>query len=82
MTLIMGASCKDGVFLIADKKFTYSDGSQPDYGNKITGEIGGMLTAFSGDRGTFELFRNRLRDYVRTSEKNDERSTSDIDEIL
>jgi hypothetical protein len=76
-----------GVALIADRRLTNRDGSQPEYGDKITGEIWGMLTAFSGDRGTFELFRNRLRHYVRTSKKDEEQSNqklhnSDIDEIL
>jgi 20S proteasome alpha/beta subunit len=70
MTLIMGARCKDGVVLVADRKLTYPDRSQVNYGDKITGEIVGVLTAFSGDQGTFELFTNRVRNYVKTSEEN------------
>jgi hypothetical protein len=37
------------------------------YDNKITGEIRGVLTAFSGDAGTFQVFASTLRDYVITS---------------
>ncbi len=68
MTLIMGARCKDGVVLVADRKLTSLDRSV-NYGNKITGETVGVLTAFSGDQGTFELFTNRVRNYVKTSEE-------------
>lgn len=65
MTLILGARCIDGVVLVADRKFT-SEEAKIDYGNKITGEIPGLLTAFSGDRATFEAFTNRLRSFLTT----------------
>jgi 20S proteasome alpha/beta subunit len=65
----MGARCKDGMVLVADTKLTSLDRSHVNYGNKITGETVGFLTAFSGDQGTFELFTNRVRNYVKTSEE-------------
>ena len=37
------------------------------YADKITGEIDGILTGFSGDAGAFEVFRSTLRDYVTTT---------------
>ena len=66
---MMGGRCKDGVVLVADRKLTSRDSSQVNYCDKITGEIVDVLTAFSGDQGTFELFTNRVRNYVRTSEE-------------
>jgi hypothetical protein len=50
------------------------------YCHKITGEITGVLTGFSGDRGTFELFRNRLRNYTKQIER--EKKEIDIDDII
>lgn len=71
MTLIVGAKCGDGVVLVADSKLTEDiSGLQFSYDNKITGGLAGILTAFSGDRGTFQIFTTRLRDYVTTTGKN------------
>jgi 20S proteasome alpha/beta subunit len=66
MTLILGCRCKNGVSLVADRKFiaTGMSGQQHEYGDKITGEIEGILTGFSGDVGTFQVFAVTLRDYV------------------
>jgi 20S proteasome alpha/beta subunit len=65
MTYVLGARCINGVVLVADRKFTISGGTDYlfDVG-KLTGEISGIITGFSGDRGTFELFRNNIRDYI------------------
>jgi 20S proteasome alpha/beta subunit len=69
MTLILGARCRDGVVLVGDRKMTQTDtgGIHNAYDDKITGEIDGILTAFSGDAGTFQVFVNTLRDYVTTT---------------
>ena len=61
MTLLLGAICTDGVVLAADRKFTSSN---PAYGDKITGELNGILTGFSGDRGNFVLFTTGLKKFV------------------
>jgi 20S proteasome alpha/beta subunit len=77
VTLILGGRCRDGVVLVADSKLTEDriDGLHFSYDNKITGEIEGILTAFSGDRGMFEVFTTRLRDYVNTTTQNQIRET-------
>lgn len=91
MTLIMGARCADGTMLVADRKMSSGVGSDVEYANKVTGEIKGALTAFSGDRGTFELFRNRLRNYVKTLEdqrkerrdkRNRDKFRGDVNKVL
>jgi 20S proteasome alpha/beta subunit len=65
MTLILGARCHDGVVLVADTKFTINDGSNHIHDReKITGEINGVLSAFSGSRRIFESFRVEFRDFV------------------
>ena len=65
-TLILGARCVDGVVLMGDRKMTQTDssGMHDAYDDKITGEIDGILTGFSGDAGAFEVFRSTLKDYV------------------
>jgi 20S proteasome alpha/beta subunit len=57
MTLILASRCIDGVVIIADRKFTPigTIGIRYQYGNKITGELRGILTAFSGDAGAFKF---------------------------
>lgn len=82
MTLIMGARCIDGVVLVADRKINSREESEPVYGDKITGEIREILTGFSGDRGTFELFTNRLRSYAREMDEQIKKRRTDIDEII
>jgi 20S proteasome alpha/beta subunit len=61
MTLLLGARCTDGVVLAADRKFA---GRRPVFEDKITGELKGMLTGFSGDYGSFIVFTAGLRKYV------------------
>jgi 20S proteasome alpha/beta subunit len=75
-TLILGARCVDGVALVADTKITtiYDVGRRYSYGKKITGELEGILTGFSGHKGVFEVFAMTLRDYVKsTTETNREK---------
>jgi len=68
MTYILGARCKDGVVLIADRKFTIDAGAGYEYDDKLFGDLAGVIVGFSGSRGTFEIFRTRIRDYVITSQ--------------
>jgi 20S proteasome alpha/beta subunit len=68
MTYILGSRCHDGVVIIADSKFTTSNGAttyQYDV-DKITGEFPGYITAFSGERYKFERFRSEIREYRST----------------
>jgi 20S proteasome alpha/beta subunit len=67
MTLIFGAKCVDGVVLAGDRKFTMTDvyGTHYIYGDKILGELNGVLTGFSGDLGAFQVFSRTLKNYVR-----------------
>ena len=46
---------------------TNPSGTHDVYYNKITGELNGILTAFSGDAGAFQVFVSPLRDYVLTT---------------
>jgi 20S proteasome alpha/beta subunit len=62
VTYILGSRCKDGVVLVADTKLTVDGGANYDYDDKITGEIRGVLTGFSGDKEPFTEFRMRLRE--------------------
>ncbi|HYA84408.1 MAG TPA: hypothetical protein VEH06_13315 [Candidatus Bathyarchaeia archaeon] len=76
MTLILGARCIDGVVLIGDRRVTQTLSSGPRYvyEDKITGEIDGILTGFAGDQGAFEVFRTKLRVYVTTKIREDEKN--------
>ena len=57
MTLILGARCRDGAVLVADSKLTEDNsGLQFSYDNKTTGELQGILTAFSGDRNISDIY--------------------------
>ena len=62
MTLILGAKCVDGVVLVGDRKFTVTDlyGTTYIYGDKILGELNGVLTGFSGDLGAFQVFTRKI----------------------
>jgi 20S proteasome alpha/beta subunit len=64
MTYLLGARCKDGVVLLGDRKFTIDYGADETFDDKITGEIPGILTGFSGTRRMFERFRAEIRNYV------------------
>jgi 20S proteasome alpha/beta subunit len=66
MTYILGSRCKDGVVLIVDRKFTIDAGAGYEYDDKLFGDLAGVIVGFSGSRGTFEILRTRIRDYVIT----------------
>jgi 20S proteasome alpha/beta subunit len=57
MTIILGVKCIDGIVLVGDRKLRDSNKTDFSYGDKITGEVKGFLTAFSGDKSVFDLFR-------------------------
>ena len=46
MTYILGSQCKDGVVLVADKKFTVDGGSSYEYGDKLFGDLTGIIVGF------------------------------------
>lgn len=69
MTYVLGARCFDGVVLIADTKMTVEGGIDTKFGDKITGELTGVLTSFSGLRDQFEPFRSQLREFRSSLDK-------------
>lgn len=65
MTFILGARCKDGVVLIADKKVTTIDGGLDfDFRNKLFGNLGHIIFGSSGSTDMFELFRAQVMSHV------------------
>jgi hypothetical protein len=58
---------------VADRKFTITDavGRHYSYCDKIIGEIEGILTGFSGELGTFQVFTRTLKNYVNTKRDED-----------
>ena len=53
------------MFIVADTKFTLDYGTDYIYdAEKITGEIIGILSAFSGSRPISECFRVELREFI------------------
>ncbi|MGC1133027.1 MAG: hypothetical protein WA941_09400 [Nitrososphaeraceae archaeon] len=69
MTYALGVRCSDGVVLIGDTKMTVNYGTNEKFGDKITGELTGVLTSFSEMRDQFEPFRSQLRELRRNSQK-------------
>lgn len=69
MTYVLGVRCSDGVVLTGDTKVTVNNGTNEKFGDKITGELTGVLTSFSGLRDQFEPFRSQLRELRRNSQK-------------
>ena len=43
---------------------TYEGGIWHEYDYKLIGDLGGIIVGYSGSRGTFEIFRTRIRDYM------------------
>src|SRR5581483_10514256 len=64
MTYALGMRCTDGVILITDRKLTLLSGSQPEYIDKIQGDIPGVLWTSAGAVGEFEIFRREIKDFV------------------
>ena len=46
MTYILGTRCKDGVVLIADRKFTIDAGAGYEYDDKLFGDLAGVIVGF------------------------------------
>ena len=68
MTLILGASCSDGVVLVADRKITKINeiGSISfEYKNKLHGELSHVIFGISGSTETFGYFVNEIKDRIR-----------------
>jgi hypothetical protein len=70
MTYILGSKCKDGVVLVADRKFSIEQGAGIDfiYDDKLFGEYNGIIMGFAGTRRRFELFKTYVMDFVKTSQ--------------
>lgn len=64
MTYILGVRCTDGIVLIADRKIIINEGVGYIYGDKLYGDLGGIIIGFSGSKSTFELFRTEIIQFV------------------
>ncbi|MFY3742221.1 MAG: 20S proteasome alpha/beta subunit [Candidatus Nitrosomirales archaeon] len=82
LTYILGARCKDGVVLVADRRFTIDDGTSYTFDNKLIGDLGGIIVGFPGGRGTFEIFRTKIRSYVRNYQNEHGGNGPHIDELI
>ena len=82
MTYILGARCKDGVVLVADRRFTVDEGSQYEYDNEILSNIPGIVIGFSGSRGVFEDFRNKVLNHVNWYKNIHDQNNVPIHELL
>lgn len=69
MTYILGVNCSDGVVIIADRRITIDGGIDYTYGDKLFGDLGGIIIGFSGSKNTFELFRTDIVGYVNDYQK-------------
>jgi 20S proteasome alpha/beta subunit len=65
----LGVRSSNGVVLITDRKLTLDEGASQDFVDKIYGDIYGVLWAYAGAAGTFELFRSTVRDFVQANPK-------------
>jgi len=51
MTVIVGASCSDGIVIVGDRKFTYRNKSTK-YGTKLFGDLRHVIIGFAGGEVT------------------------------
>jgi 20S proteasome alpha/beta subunit len=59
--MIAGARCSDGIVLVADRKFTdYSGNENPQFGQKIFGDVEHILIGYTGWERTFDIFRKYM----------------------
>jgi 20S proteasome alpha/beta subunit len=56
LTVVIGAKCKDGIVLIADRKLTMRNG-EIEYKEKIFGDLEHVLIGYTGDAKMFDIFR-------------------------
>lgn len=59
LTVIIGAKCSDGVVLIADKKMT-KIGGEPQFKDKIFGDLAHFPLAYTGKEDVFHVFRKAM----------------------
>lgn len=60
LTVVIGAKCSDGIALIADKKLTDLSGGDPQFRDKIRGDLGHILMGYTGLEGMFDIFRKSV----------------------
>jgi len=64
LTVVIGAKCSDGIAMIADKKLTDLSGGDPQFRNKIRGDLGHILMGYTGSEGMFDIFRKSAPPFV------------------
>jgi 20S proteasome alpha/beta subunit len=77
MTYALGMKCTNGVILITDRKLTFGHGAEPEYIDKIQGDISGVLWACAGAVSEFEIFRRDIKDFVQIKKSRNEIITID-----
>ena len=60
LTVVIGAKCSDGIAMIADKKLTDLSGGDPQFRDKIRGDLGHILMGYTGLEGMFDIFRKSV----------------------
>jgi 20S proteasome alpha/beta subunit len=67
MTYILGARCKDGVVMVADKKIIYNHTAK--YQKKLFGLSQSMIVAASGALSSFEKFKILITETLKEESK-------------
>lgn len=57
MTVVIGATCSDGLVLVTDAKLTNIFGGKPRYGRKLFGDLAHLLIGYTGSEEVFDIFR-------------------------
>jgi hypothetical protein len=60
LTVVIGAVCSDGIAMIADKKLTDLLGGDPQFRDKILGDLGHILMGYTGLECMFDIFRKSV----------------------
>jgi len=83
LTVVLGAKCRDGIVLIADKWLTNVIGGKDDERIKIIGDLRHILMGYSGAVNMFDIFRKYVvgdviitRDNTKRYQYNDVITTS------
>jgi 20S proteasome alpha/beta subunit len=72
LTVVIGAKCRDGIVLIADKKLTNVIGGKDDEGIKIIGDLSHILIEYTGAVNMFDIFRKYVvGDVINTRDKHE-----------
>jgi len=81
LTCIIGAHCKDGIVIIADRML--SGGRRPRYVQKIHGDFEHIVVAYTGRVWSFDVFRKYVvGDYIVTRDATDKYNPYNIVETL